>query len=230
MDIAKIRKKLKKGGEKKPGRKSKMPEERPQPEESIAQVEVSVDDAPVVEIQEKHSPPIGSESESSEEYFFDDPFADDYEDEVHRVEILSFKVSGQDYAFRVHDIQEILRGQSVTPVPGSSRYILGITSLRGTIIPVVDLNRRLLANEAQEYGKRTKIVVAAGPKGSIGVVVESAVNVFAIPEEDIGDIPESLSEEASSFLDNVARLDQGKIVFLINTDRLFDFSGEMEAR
>jgi purine-binding chemotaxis protein CheW len=230
MDIAKIRKKLKKGGEKKTGRKSKKPDKSSQPEDISAQIEKSAENAPAVETHKKYSVPQKGEKEPAEEFFFDDPYADEYEDDVSRIEMLAFKVSGQDYAFRVPEVKEILRGQSVTPVPGSSRYILGITSIRGLIIPVVDLGRRLMINEKQEYGERAKIIVATGPKGSIGVLVGSSVNVLAVPEEDFGDVPESLSAEESFFLDSVARVDRKQFVFLINTDRLFDFSGEMEAR
>ncbi|TAL24810.1 MAG: hypothetical protein EPN94_06560, partial [Nitrospirae bacterium] len=62
------------------------------------------------------------------------------------VELLTFHLSTEEFAFRVYDIEEILRFQRIMPVPKVPDYILGITSLRGKIIPVIDLKKRLSIN------------------------------------------------------------------------------------
>ena len=63
------------------------------------------------------------------------------------VELLTFSLSNEEYAFRVSDVEEVLRMQKITMVPTMPDYVLGITSLRGKIIPVIDLKTRLSLQE-----------------------------------------------------------------------------------
>ncbi len=63
------------------------------------------------------------------------------------VELLTFSLSNEEYAFRVSDVEEVLRMQRITMVPTMPDYVLGITSLRGKIIPVIDLKTRLNLQE-----------------------------------------------------------------------------------
>ena len=59
------------------------------------------------------------------------------------IELLSFRLSGEEYALMVADVQEVLKIFQLTPVPNTPAYILGVISLRGTVTPVYDLSRRL---------------------------------------------------------------------------------------
>jgi purine-binding chemotaxis protein CheW len=219
MDIAKIRKKLKRSGgsksQKKEGKKNKpsssgVDETR---EPVMSSVEVAAQET--VTIPEEALPVL-----------YDDDFTEEH---VPVMELLSFQVSGQTYAFKVENVQEILRSQPVTPVPGTESFLSGITSVRGSIIPVMDMGRRMIKDVDHDYGKRAKILVVYGPKGSIGVLIESAVKVLLVPVESAEEVPQSLPDEEAHFIEHVVR-DGGKLVFIINVDNLFNFSGRVEGR
>jgi len=214
MDIAKIRKKLKQGGTKK---KQKAKE----PEKEIPAQTAAVE-------ADNVSQEVPDESRHVD-IAFEDGLYDELEKDVPSVELLAFRVSGQEYALRVDEVQEILTYMPVTPVPGAVPFIRGIVSLRGTIIPVMDLAMRLLIKGRQEYGKKSRILIVHGQRGPIGVLLESGATVLAVPVDNFDTVPESLPEEETVYLESVARWDQ-RFIFLLKTVELFNFSVTLEAQ
>jgi purine-binding chemotaxis protein CheW len=73
--------------------------------------------------------------------------------------------------------------QSVTPVPGAPAYVEGVTNLRGQIITVVDLRKRLGLPENNGMGE--KIMIIDLDKSAVGVVVDSVTEVSTIREVDV---------------------------------------------
>jgi len=73
--------------------------------------------------------------------------------------------------------------QSVTPVPGAPAYVEGVTNLRGQIITVVDLRKRL--GLPQKTGIGEKIMIIDLNKSAVGVVVDSVTEVSTIREVDV---------------------------------------------
>ena len=60
------------------------------------------------------------------------------EEEEEQLQLLTFQLGAEEYALNIMDIKEIIRPRETTEVPRTPEYILGIFSLRGTIIPVLD--------------------------------------------------------------------------------------------
>src|SRR5258708_34590780 len=77
---------------------------------------------------------------------------------------LSFFLGGQEYATDILRVQEIKGWDTVTRVPYSPNYILGVINLRGAIVPVVDLRVRL-ALESASFDSATVAVVVRGAGG-----------------------------------------------------------------
>ncbi len=99
------------------------------------------------------------------------------------LQIVNFTLDNINYGVPVGQIREVRDMQSVTPVPGAPEYIEGVTNLRGQIISVVDLRRRLgLASGTVANGK---IMIIDLDKTAVGVVVDSVTEVSTIKEADI---------------------------------------------
>lgn len=62
-------------------------------------------------------------------------------------QLVSFKVGREEFAFPIDDVREILRVQAPKEVPGAPKHLLGVLTVRGQILPIVDL-RRLLSLES----------------------------------------------------------------------------------
>ena len=140
----------------------------------------------------------------------------DKTDEV--IEILTFKLFKEEFAFRISQLKEILRYQRITKVPKMPDYVLGITSLRGKVIPVIDLRTKILPYEkAAEIDEKLKILIIKGPKGMVGAVIDKLIGVMRIAKADILPPPTHLSEEQLKFIEGIAVLEK-RFISIINME------------
>ena len=151
--------------------------------------------------------------EKKETEYGDEP---DKTDEV--IEILTFKLFKEEFAFRISQLKEILKYQRITRVPKMPDYVLGITSLRGKVIPVIDLRTKILPYEkAAEIDEKLKILIIKGPKGMIGAVIDKLIGVMRIAKADILPPPTHLSEEQLKFIEGIAVLEK-RFISIINME------------
>jgi purine-binding chemotaxis protein CheW len=141
------------------------------------------------------------------------------------LELLTFGISNEEFAFRVPEVKEIIRYQRITKVPTLPDYVLGITSLRGKIIPVLDLQKRLgmkdvAAPEAKTKTSGRKILILAGPKGMIGAAIHKVLGVVRFEAGAILDPPGHLSENELRFIEGVAILEKRFISIIRSYDAL----------
>ncbi len=216
MDIAKIRKKIKEEKEKTAEgtpeattpqeSESRKGEEKPVEETGVRTQSAEItgeksEDRPEIVSQETFGAPTvkkesipdtAAKAAKPEEIFTD------------IIELLTFRLSTEEFAFRVNDIEEILRFQRITVVPKVPDYILGITSLRGKIIPVTDLKKRLSIKSREEIDEsRKKILILKGSKGPFGAVIDKVNSVIRISPSEIVEPPAHLSEAELIFIEGV---------------------------
>jgi purine-binding chemotaxis protein CheW len=140
------------------------------------------------------------------------------------VEILTFNLLKEEFAFKVSQLAEILRFQWITLVPNVPPYILGITSLRGKIIPVIDLKHRLsLTPSPADDARKGKILIVKGPKGLIGVAADKVTGVVRVAKSEILPPPSHLSEAELKFISGIAVVDK-RFVSIINMEEAVDLS------
>ncbi len=233
MDIAKIRKKaLAKDTGQKPDEKipvsASAEEERKEPEEEREEGEeigVSLEKIPAEE------PAAGDEGREGIPEDEDIPA----EKTEELVELLTFSISREEFAFGVPEVEEIIRLHTLTRVPTMPDYVLGVTSLRGKIIPVIDLKTRLNLRETAatalssgegreaegNSGVVRKILIISGPKGLIGATIDRVLGVVRLPVSEILDPPGHLNEDERQFIKGIAVLDK-RFVSLIRADAAMD--------
>ena len=148
------------------------------------------------------------------------------------LELLTFRLSHEEFAFKVSEVEEIVRYQSITRVPSLSDYIVGITSLRGKIIPVVDLKKRLALSaplddgakaepeREEREGARKKILIISGPKGLIGATIDKVLGVVRFSRGKLLDPPAHLTEEEAKFINGVVILEKRFISVIRAEDAL----------
>lgn len=127
------------------------------------------------------------------------------------IELLTFSLLREEFAFRVSEVEEILRYQVITVVPRMPSYVSGITSFRGKIIPVIDLKNRLLLKlkgESSDIDRRRKILILKGPKGPIGVTIDRVIGVVRLSKSGIIPPPSHLTDAELKFIEGVAILDK----------------------
>lgn len=99
-------------------------------------------------------------------------------------QLLAFEVAGGRYALPVERVREIARLRPLTPVPRTTPDVLGVVSLRGEIVQVIDLARRLGVEPVPGPAGRI-VVVYAGDAGVAGLRVDRVNEVMRVSETDI---------------------------------------------
>jgi purine-binding chemotaxis protein CheW len=99
-----------------------------------------------------------------------------------------FEVGGHTYAIDIAQVREVVRWQSVTPLPNAPALIEGVIDLRGAVVPVVDLGRAL-GGAAVAPGSRTRIAVTEIDGLVMGLAVDAAVEVLSVDVGHLDDPP-----------------------------------------
>ena len=104
-------------------------------------------------------------------------------DEIHQ--LLSFEIAGAPYAVPVDRVREIVRMRPVTPVPRTPEEVRGVISLRGEIIELIDLGRRLGLGSVETSRKTRIIVIKTADDEVVGLLVDAVREVMRISNEAI---------------------------------------------
>ena len=130
-------------------------------------------------------------------------------------QLLAFDIDGTPYAVPVERVREIVRMRPVTPVPRVSDYVRGVISLRGEIIEVVDMRRRL-GLDSIEPTRRTRIIVARTSSGEVAAILVDAVReVLRVTDEAF----RAVSGSESSVVENLYACGE-EFISLIELDRV----------
>jgi purine-binding chemotaxis protein CheW len=132
--------------------------------------------------------------------------------------LASFFLSREEYGVDVRLVQEIIRVGEITPVPRAAASIKGVINLRGRIIPVVDLKRKLgLGDVAPD--RRSRIVVVKLRERLVGLLVDGASQVLKVPVSTIDPAPDALLEIDADFIRGVAKL-KDRLIILIDLQKI----------
>src|SRR5580693_5694976 len=92
-----------------------------------------------------------------------------------RTEFLAFVLAGDIYAAPVALVREILKPPPLTPVPRARDSVLGIISVRGQLVTVIDLRRRLRLAE-EPLSRRSRILLVDASRGEVlGLYVDEVL-------------------------------------------------------
>jgi purine-binding chemotaxis protein CheW len=128
-----------------------------------------------------------------------------------RTEYLAFTLGGDVYAAPVALIREILKPPPLTPVPRAPHQIIGIVSVRGQLVTVVDLRRRLRLTEAPPSRKSRILLVDATGGEVMGVLVDEVLQVYRLAEGEIETAASALGGEVVGYISGIARPSLGAI-------------------
>ncbi len=132
-----------------------------------------------------------------------------------------FTLADATYALPTTAIQQLDMVGSVTPVPNAASYLDGIVSVRGQVLPAVDLRARFGFARAQRTLRSRLLVVRVGER-SVGFIVDSAREFAHITPEAVQPPPEVIAGVSSRYLRGVAQLGDRLVLVLDAAELLVD--------
>jgi purine-binding chemotaxis protein CheW len=134
------------------------------------------------------------------------------------VQLATFRVGQQQYAIDIMRVREIINLQPITSVPSSVEIIEGVINLRGVIIPVVDLRKRLGGGKEQGPA-RPKIIIVLIEKQLLGIIVDEVLEVVRIPRSLIRPALHSMLQKEADLVLGVFEHHE-RLLLLLNLNQL----------
>jgi len=141
--------------------------------------------------------------------------------------LATFFLGREEYGVDVRLVQEIIRVAEITQVPRAPDFIKGVINLRGRIIPVVDLKRKLRLGEV-EVARPSRIVVVKIKERLIGLLVDGASQVLKVPVSTIEAAPDEVIEIDATAIRGVAKL-TGRLIILMDLTKTLALELKEEA-
>jgi len=129
------------------------------------------------------------------------------------LQLVSFTLGSEEYGVDILQVQEINRMSQITSVPQAPDYVEGVINLRGKVVPIVDLRKRLNL-DSKEYDKNTRIVVVDIVGTVLGLIVDAVSEVLRIPESTIEPAPDIVTGINAEFIKGVVKLEDRLLIFL----------------
>ncbi|HEU4521505.1 MAG TPA: chemotaxis protein CheW [Thermoanaerobaculia bacterium] len=136
-----------------------------------------------------------------------------------QLELLTFVIAGEHYAIDIENVVEIVTPRAVTRIPNADPSVLGVLSLRGTIVMLVDARRRLHHPPAAETDPDTRIIVMHHESDNIGFVVDRVLRVVKIDASEVEPHPVVHSSEQDESVRGVFR-HAGALTILLDLSKL----------
>jgi chemotaxis signal transduction protein len=121
-----------------------------------------------------------------------------------QVELLTFILGGEQYAIDIDRIAEIVSVRPPTPVPNVDRSIVGIISVRGSIVTMVDVRAKLKQPPAKQ-AKDARIIIIRDGNGLLGFEVDRVLRPAKFDRSSIEPQPVVHADEESDFIRGVVR-------------------------
>lgn len=149
------------------------------------------------------------------------------------VRYVSFSVREELYGIPIDAVRQIIRVPRITRVPKSSPFMLGITNMRGTVLPLIDLSLKLGNETPCELGEDARVIVLEQDGIVTGLVVERVSEVKSVSGSRTDVLPEMLDAEVKrKFISGVIHTEvqkESRMILLLDLTTLLEVTEEMRS-
>ncbi len=142
-------------------------------------------------------------------------------------ELIAFRTGGQEFCVDIHAVREIRGWSPATPLPQSPPHVCGVINLRGAVLPIIDLGRRLGFDAAVPSARHVIIVSRVGSR-TVGLLVEAVSDILGVSEDMVQPAPDVACDTVRAFVRGVIPMD-GRMISLIALDGVLPESPVEEA-
>ncbi|OLS16176.1 MAG: chemotaxis signal transduction protein [Promethearchaeota archaeon CR_4] len=120
-------------------------------------------------------------------------------------EFLGFLVDKEYYSIGIENVQEIITVPPITRVPNTPRYVEGALNLRGKVIKIVNI-RKKLELPFKHYDGNTRIIILNAKNITIGIIVDQILEVFKVDKDNKAELPKLFRNESKiGYADKIIR-------------------------
>jgi len=131
-----------------------------------------------------------------------------------------FTLGREQYALPIQQVQEIIRMPVITSLPRKNPWYLGISNLRGQIVPLIDLGQKLLGSPSS-FDENTRVIIIECGTAMVGVTVDAVNEVVRISQDCMVDLAD-IKEVKAHQLTGIARMSEQLVLLLDIEQALFN--------
>ncbi|MFZ5989120.1 MAG: chemotaxis protein CheW [Bacillota bacterium] len=120
------------------------------------------------------------------------------------MQVVVFSLNDETCGVDTSQVKEIVKYEELTKMPKMPKFVDGVINLRGTVVPVVNLNRRFKLGET-EISKKTKIIITELEGKLIGFIVNDVHEIIKLSSESIESTPELIKKVYNDYLKYVGK-------------------------
>ena len=143
------------------------------------------------------------------------------DEEKPELELLTFSIAGEFYAIDINTVVEIVMVRPITRIPNADPSVVGIFSLRGAIVTLIDVRGRLGLRPGEGGGLDERVVVVQHAGENMGFIVDRVVRVVKVDADSLEPHPVVHASEQSESVRGVFR-DAVGLAILIDLDRVLN--------
>jgi purine-binding chemotaxis protein CheW len=139
-------------------------------------------------------------------------------------QLVVFELANEFYGIDIAVVESIIKMQEITQLPRTPAYLKGVTNLRGTVLPVIDLRNRF-GMETQNDTKQTRVIIVTMGEVKVGLMVDGVSEVLRISDESIEPLPPMVNSVNSDFLKGIVRLED-RLIIILEVEKVLDLEGQ----
>ena len=137
---------------------------------------------------------------------------------MNQQDLLVFDVDKIKCAISINQIQEIKKNMKITPVYNAPKYIRGIFNLRGQIITVIDL-RKKLGYESIPINREMSIIIISYKQEKIGLLTDKIVDIIHADPRTMEDPPSNINNKMRQYFLKTYKM-ENTLTNILNIDDL----------
>jgi len=143
-------------------------------------------------------------------------------------QFVKFTVGDNEFGVEISKVREVIKLQDMIKVPDAPNYIEGLMNLRGTVLTVYNLRKRL-GMQDKEFDENCKIITVNHNDLLVGFTVDSVNEIIRTDDENIDDTPASVPNIDRKFISKVLKLDD-KLMLVLDLANVFSPDEEKELK
>jgi purine-binding chemotaxis protein CheW len=136
---------------------------------------------------------------------------------------LSFKLNEEEFALDISKVREVLDFTKITKVPQTPDFMKGVINLRGSVVPVVDLNKKFGIKDTDKT-VNTRIIIGEisieGGDTVLGVLADSVHEVMELEPESIEPAPKIGTKLNTEFIKGMGKREE-EFIMILDIDKVF---------
>lgn len=138
------------------------------------------------------------------------------------IQLVTFTIGQEEFGVDILRVQEIIRMMTITKVPNAPDFVEGVINLRGSVIPIIDMRKRV-GMQANTRDSQTRIIVMDLQGQVVGFVVDAVREVLRIKESTIEPPPAIVAAVGAEYIKGVGKL-HDRLLILLELDKLLSES------